>query len=158
MDFTNLPSNHFLAQPRPDPLQSHITGLVDTTTLAAHDFDVDNRTGFMPPQPPLRRLPPTWEIWESNLDAATSQRLQLAERTQKMELQQRIVEIDKSRVWRSNVAKVRLRYECLNLANLVFTDAASLNRRPQVLGKSTSASTSRLVLAPSLLRSYHPTT
>lgn len=106
MDFTNLPSNHFLAQPRPDPLLSQLAGLVDTTTLAAHDFDVDNRTGFMPPQPPLERLPPTWEIWESTLDAAVSQRLQLAERVEEMELQRRATETSKSRHWRHGVTKV----------------------------------------------------
>lgn len=60
-----LNPSHFLA-PRPI-----------TSTLAAHDFDVDNRTGFMPPRPPLRRLPPQWELWESLLDRAKSEEIQL---------------------------------------------------------------------------------
>jgi indoleamine 2,3-dioxygenase len=60
-----LDPSHFLA-PRPI-----------TSTLAAHDFDVDNRTGFMPPRPPLRRLPPQWELWESLLDRAKSEQIQL---------------------------------------------------------------------------------
>ncbi|KAI5985208.1 hypothetical protein EDC04DRAFT_2913939 [Pisolithus marmoratus] len=50
----NLPSVHFLSLPR-GPGASldngpHLDRIVDTTTLAAHDFDVDTRTGFMPPR------------------------------------------------------------------------------------------------------------
>ncbi|KAF9449441.1 Indoleamine 2,3-dioxygenase [Macrolepiota fuliginosa MF-IS2] len=108
MSFANLPSNHFLAQPRPDSLLPQHAGLVDTTTLAAHDFDVDNRTGFMPPQPPMKRLPLTWEVWESKLDAAVSQRLQLAERVEKMDEQRRITETGKSRAWRNSVSEMPL--------------------------------------------------
>jgi len=63
----------FLALPRPSP-----HGLTDTTALAAaHDFDVDDQTGFMPPQPPLTRLPGEWETWEATLDSALTKRLKL---------------------------------------------------------------------------------
>ncbi|KAI5985204.1 Indoleamine 2,3-dioxygenase [Pisolithus marmoratus] len=55
----------------------HLDGIVDTTTLAAHDFDVDTRTGFMPPDPPIRRLPEQWEPWEAILEKAMRARLQL---------------------------------------------------------------------------------
>jgi indoleamine 2,3-dioxygenase len=106
MEFNHLPSTHFLAQPRPDPFQSQAAGLVDTTTLAAHDFDVDTRTGFMPPQPPIKRLPSAWEPWESALDAAMSLKLQLAEIVEEMEVEQRSVEMEKSRTWRTSVAQV----------------------------------------------------
>jgi indoleamine 2,3-dioxygenase len=106
MDFNPLPSTHFLAQPRPDPFQSQAAGLVDTTTLAAHDFDVDTRTGFMPPQPPMKRLPSAWESWESALETAVSQKLQLAEIVEEMELEQRLAETDKSRTWRTSIAQV----------------------------------------------------
>ncbi len=102
---THLPSNHFLAQPRTDPLQPQPEGLVDTTTLAAHDFDVDSRTGFLPPQPPVLRLPSGWEVWESILDVAMSQKLQLAERVERMETEQRALEAEKSKSWRISVAK-----------------------------------------------------
>jgi len=69
---------HFLALPRPDVTLGPLPrGLADTTTLAAHDFDVDNRTGFMPPQPPLTRLPSEWETWEAILDVALTKRLKL---------------------------------------------------------------------------------
>ena len=71
-------SQHFLTLPRPDVTLGPLPrGLTDTTTLAAHDFDVDNRTGFMPPTPPLTRLPSEWEIWEAILDSALMKRLKL---------------------------------------------------------------------------------
>lgn len=71
-------SPHFLALPRPNVTLGPLPhGLTDTTTLAAHDFDVDNRTGFMPPEPPLTRLPSQWETWEAVLDSALTKRLKL---------------------------------------------------------------------------------
>lgn len=71
-------SQHFLALPRPDVTLGPLPhGVTDTTTLAAHDFDVDNRTGFMPPEPPLTRLPIEWETWEAILDSALKKRLKL---------------------------------------------------------------------------------
>lgn len=96
-----LPPEHFLAQPRPDAAFGPPTGTVDTTTLAAHDFDVDTRTGFMPPQPPLVRLPPTWELWEEVLEAATTGRLQLGEKPD-------LSEADRTRSaeWRARVREV----------------------------------------------------
>lgn len=106
MNFPNLPSNHFLAQPRLDPLLPQPPGAVDTTTVAAHDFDIDGRTGFMPLQPPLARLPVSWETWESHLDAALSQGLQLSERVERLDAAQRAVETEKSKSWRSCIAEV----------------------------------------------------
>lgn len=73
-----LPPDHFLNQPRPDFVVGGVDGFVDTTTLAAHDFDVDTRTGFMPPDPPISRLPIEWEPWETILDQAMTIKLQLA--------------------------------------------------------------------------------
>lgn len=97
-----LPSNHFLALPRPDVLVGPPAGVVDTTTLAAHDFDVDTRTGFMPPNPPLARLPSLWEPWEQLLDDAQSYRLQLGNKID-------ITDEEKARSesWRARVAQVR---------------------------------------------------
>ena len=79
-----------------------LTGVLDTTTLAAHDFDVDTRTGFLPPQAPLFRLPSEWEEWEEILQSAVNSRLQLGD---KPNLQQS--EKDNSRKWRERVRKVR---------------------------------------------------
>ena len=99
----NLPPEHFLAQPRPDANAGPPTGTVDTTTLAAHDFDVDTRTGFMPPQPPLTRLPAAWEQWEALLDDATAdnRRLQLAEKPDLSEAERM-----RSAEWRARVRAV----------------------------------------------------
>ncbi|KIJ60347.1 hypothetical protein HYDPIDRAFT_117243 [Hydnomerulius pinastri MD-312] len=73
-----LPPDHFLNLPRPDIIVGAGDGIVDTTTLAAHDFDVDTRTGFMPPDPPMSRLPEDWELWEAILEKAMTTKLQLA--------------------------------------------------------------------------------
>lgn len=68
----------FLALPRPDvTLGTSPCSPTDTTTLAAQDFDVDDRTGFMPPKPPLARLLSEWETWETTLDSAFTRRLKL---------------------------------------------------------------------------------
>lgn len=74
-----LPVTHFLSLPRPGPTApvALIPGGVDTSTLAAHDFDVDTRTGFMPPQPPLARLPAQYAVWEDLLGRAVEGKLQL---------------------------------------------------------------------------------
>ncbi|KAH8115256.1 Indoleamine 2,3-dioxygenase [Phellopilus nigrolimitatus] len=61
---------HFLSLPRPDSFTGPPAGTPDTSTSSAHDFDVDPSTGFMPPQPPLARLPAEWEPWEAALDEA----------------------------------------------------------------------------------------
>lgn len=96
-----LPPEHFLAQPRPDAALGPPAGTVDTTTLAAHDFDVDTRTGFMPPHPPLTRLPPAWEPWEVLLDDARDGKLQLGEKPD-------LSEADRARSdrWRARVREM----------------------------------------------------
>ncbi|KAI0635533.1 tryptophan 2,3-dioxygenase [Trametes polyzona] len=76
----NLPPNHFLNLPRPDAFSPTPAGAPDTSTLAAHDFDVDTRTGFMPPESPLTRLPSAWEPWEAVLEDAIRSKLQLADK------------------------------------------------------------------------------
>jgi indoleamine 2,3-dioxygenase len=96
-----LDPNHFLSLPRPDILIGPPAGVPDTTTLAAHDFDVDTRTGFMPPQAPLARLPSEWEPWETLLDDAISRKLQLGERVD-LEESEKL----KSETWRERVRGV----------------------------------------------------
>lgn len=56
--------SNFLNQERPYLEHGITQGQTDTTTLAAHDFDVDVRSGFMPPKPPLAMLPESWYLWE----------------------------------------------------------------------------------------------
>src|ERR1700722_6409557 len=74
----HLPRLHFLSLPRPSATTPLPPGVPDTSTLAAHDFDIDTRTGFMPPQPPLARLPLEWEPWEAALDQGAGGKLKLA--------------------------------------------------------------------------------
>lgn len=95
-------SDHFLSLPRPDIVIGPPAGIPDTTTLAAHDFDVDTRTGFMPPQPPLPRLPSQWETWEAILDDAIQQKLKLGD-TPEISAS----ELSKSETWRRRVRDVR---------------------------------------------------
>jgi indoleamine 2,3-dioxygenase len=101
MDF--LGEKHYFPPTETDTTISigALSGVLDTTTLAAHDFDVDTRTGFLPPQAPLARLPSAWEEWEAILGDAILARLQLGD---KPDLQQ--LEKDKSRAWRDRVRKV----------------------------------------------------
>ena len=104
MDSTStLISNHFLSLPRPDITVGPPPGVVDTTTLAAHDFDVDPRTGFMPPQIPLPSLPLAWEPWERVLQDAITQRLRLGDTPGLSKSDQ-----DISESWRSHVRSVRV--------------------------------------------------
>lgn len=97
-----LGQNHFLSLPRPDVALGPPTGAPDTTTLAAHDFDVDTRTGFMPPQQPLLRLPSDWELWEVTLDRAIASKLQLGSKVGLTE-----EEAETSERWRVQVREVR---------------------------------------------------
>ncbi|KAG6864593.1 hypothetical protein C0991_008445 [Blastosporella zonata] len=93
-----LGPDHFLSLPRPNILVGPPVGAPDTTTLAAHDFDVDTRTGFMPPQAPISRLPLTWELWEHTLDEARRLGLKLGDTPELSE-----DEVQKSESWRSHV-------------------------------------------------------
>ncbi|EIN12338.1 tryptophan 2,3-dioxygenase [Punctularia strigosozonata HHB-11173 SS5] len=99
----HLSAQHFLTSPRPDALASRPAGVPDTTTLAAHDFDVDTRTGFMPPEPPLTRLPARWDRWEDALEDAIHSRLQLASKPQLTQEQ-----LCQSERWRTRVREIPL--------------------------------------------------
>lgn len=95
-----LSPEHFLLLPRPDYFASP-AGIVDTTTLAAHDFDVDNRTGFMPPQPSLELLPEEWASWEDVLTKAVGRKLKLGEKTDLSDADRAC-----SAMWRAEVRRV----------------------------------------------------
>ena len=96
-----LSPDHFLSLPRPDANLVLPAGVPDTSTLAAHDFDVDTRTGFMPPHPPLSRLSIKWELWEAALDLAMRERLQLGEKVDPLS-----EEAVKSEEWRAGIRSV----------------------------------------------------
>ena len=99
----SLPPTHFLATQRlsSPPSQVIPTGQVDTSTLAAHDFDVDTRTGFLPPIAPLKRLPATWEAWEECLDECKGGRFVLGD-----SLDITPEQMDDSKRWRDRVKEV----------------------------------------------------
>jgi indoleamine 2,3-dioxygenase len=65
-------------------------------------FDIDQRTGFMAPDPPLDRLPQLWEPWEVLLDTAVESKLQIGDKIGISE-EERVV----SRRWREAVRAVR---------------------------------------------------
>jgi len=65
-------------------------------------FDIDQRTGFMPPDPPLDRLPQLWEAWEIVLDAAVESKLQVGDKLGLTKEEKTI-----SKKWRERVRAVR---------------------------------------------------
>ena len=93
--FSHLPQNHILAFPRPSPTSPQRGHVFDTTTVAAHDFDVDARTGFMPPDPPVARLPADWAPWEEVLDRAIESRLRVADAPDRLEA----ADLDRASQW-----------------------------------------------------------
>ncbi|KAJ7178190.1 Indoleamine 2,3-dioxygenase [Mycena filopes] len=96
-----IPPDHFLSLSRLDGLLGSSESVYDTSTLAAHDFDVDNRTGFMPPQAPPSRLTEEWEVWEAALDCAIKQGLQLGDKPGITE-----VEMACSELWREGIREL----------------------------------------------------
>ncbi|KAF8972322.1 Indoleamine 2,3-dioxygenase [Flammula alnicola] len=66
-------------------------------------FDVDQRTGFMAPQPPISRLPGAWDAWESILDDAIEAKLQLGDK-----IGLTAAEATSSKHWRNRVRKMPL--------------------------------------------------
>lgn len=76
-----LPTKHFLSlppsyaqpsQPSSSGTSSHASGGLapNVASLAAADFDVDVRTGFLPANKNVERLPADWSLWEEALLAA----------------------------------------------------------------------------------------
>ncbi|KAJ3798479.1 Indoleamine 2,3-dioxygenase [Lentinula aff. detonsa] len=66
-------------------------------------FDVSSRTGFMPPRPPLGRLPAPWTVWEELLDDARRERLQPGDK-----LGLTTAEMAHSERWRAGVRQIPL--------------------------------------------------
>ena len=97
----HLGEDHFLSLSRPDILVGVPEGVPDTTTVAAHDFDIDTRKGFMPPRSPTSHLPPFWDQWEAILSDAISQSLQLGDKAYLPDSEKR-----KSEMWRDRVRNV----------------------------------------------------
>lgn len=81
--YAALPPGHFLALPPTFsndartslPTESHagLGSAPNVASLAAADFDVDVRTGFLPPGANVSRLPPPYDVWEDALEAASGE-------------------------------------------------------------------------------------
>lgn len=115
-----LPPDHFLSQARPDPVFGSSADVVDTSTLAAHDFDVDNRTGFMPPQAPITRLPALWEPWELVLDEAVGKRIQLGSKPGLSALEEATSEAWRSRVRTVSASRIMTKHDIVKRAPSSF--------------------------------------
>jgi hypothetical protein len=108
--FSSLSPEHALARLRISPAAPNKaqkisvwkeTPGLDTSTLAAHDFDVDVRSGFMPPEPPIAHLPSEWEQWEAILEEGLQARLRIGESPDITP-----EETERSRLWRDTVLNV----------------------------------------------------
>lgn len=95
------PAAQRLPEKREADIKYAVAPLLDTSTLAAHDFDVDARSGFMPPTPPVERLPSEWEEWEQVLDDAMDANLRVGDSPDVTP-----DETQRSQLWRERVAGV----------------------------------------------------
>ncbi|KAL0568474.1 hypothetical protein V5O48_013506 [Marasmius crinis-equi] len=67
-------------------------------------FDVDSRTGFLPSEVPVQRLPGNWSIWEVLLDEAIAKRLALGGKPGGTTVEQAV----ESERWRASVRETPL--------------------------------------------------
>ncbi|KAL0576842.1 hypothetical protein V5O48_005139 [Marasmius crinis-equi] len=87
-------------------------------------FDVDPATGFMPPEPPLRRLPQAWEAWEVLLDEAIHKRLAPGDKVGLT-----MAEATQSERWRASLRAIPL----ISTTELLVDDEPALARRAHVV-------------------------
>lgn len=115
------PPTHFLSQARASLVQGpRHADLFDVSTVAAADYDIDVRSGFMPPAEPVARLLGEFSVWEDILDAALG-RLQLAaDLVDASEGQRRYVA-----EWRTRVKQVRAQFSLGVLPILARMDLIS---------------------------------
>ncbi|KAG8742750.1 hypothetical protein FRC10_000964 [Ceratobasidium sp. 414] len=98
-------SNHFLGLPHHHaPEGPVLDGIIpDTSTVAAHDFDVDVNTGFMPAQAPLTRIPldisTELQAWERALDQGLALQMKLGDQLHLYGPE----ETDKNERWRASI-------------------------------------------------------
>lgn len=143
----SLPPEHFLSLPRQGAM--HLGSVPDTSTLAAHDFDVDVRTGFMPPQPPCSRLPWPWEPWEQALEDALMRRLKLGERRDLSEGNRK-----ESACWRQRVQNVSVSSAVVEILTRLVLDARPSHRRARCFRNTASEGPPCAHLCPAHLRPH----
>jgi indoleamine 2,3-dioxygenase len=71
------------------------------THTLAQDFEIDPRTGFIPPIIPISRLPSQWEAWECALDDLKATRLQLGSKSNLT-----VEDTSASEAWRARIREV----------------------------------------------------
>jgi hypothetical protein len=98
-----------IAQQHPiSDAESNTLALPDTSSLAAADFDIDVRSGFLPPSPPITSLSDLdestlWPGWESLLARAKEECFLPSERTP--------AQAEMSKLWRMEVETMALKGE-----------------------------------------------
>jgi hypothetical protein len=86
----------------------------DTSTLAAADFDVDVRSGFLPPEEPVRRLEGIEEeLWENALDKAQSLPLRIGGGGQSVTLRERRA----AHEWRRSIRRMMVLHPSPQITN-----------------------------------------
>lgn len=100
--------SHFLDLPHHVQPGPELDGIVpDTSTVAAHDFDVDVNTGFMPTYAPLTRFPAEvgdLMVWERVLDEGLALGMKLGDQLGRFAPE----ETEKNERWRASVRAVRI--------------------------------------------------
>ena len=122
----------------------------DTYMLDGDDFDVNVKTGFLPPQPPLIRLTPQYEIWEQTLDDASSLQLKLGERndlTEKDRMEsatwRRVVEeVNNAQYCNVNAGSPLILVRCLFSPRIISQDPKFCLEGPTMCSHSPCTSTS----------------
>jgi indoleamine 2,3-dioxygenase len=102
-----LAPTHFLDLPhhvQPGPVLNGV--LPDTSTVAAHDFDVDVNTGFMPTETPLLRIPrqvsADMQAWEDLLSEGLALNMKLGDQLAQYGPEETI----KNQSWRLKIRSV----------------------------------------------------
>lgn len=155
--------NHALAKSRVSPATYRSPGTaitsktctespsLDTSTLAAHDFDVDVRSGFMPPEPPVQRLPSAWQEWEEALDDAIDAKLRVGD-----SINITPDEAERSQLWRKRVEKASSSPVALPRSRLMpcYSDVYHRSGHAQNFRETSSSSPFGPCLDTSLLCAY----
>ena len=75
--------------------------LQNPTHIVAQDFEIDTRSGFVPSNIPISRLPTQWEAWECALDNLKANRLQLGDKPNLS-----AEDTSRSEAWRARIREV----------------------------------------------------
>lgn len=115
-------------------------------------FDISVESGFLPNEPPLDRLPPAFDLWESAL-ASANDALSLGEDNSTEAVAKR----ESSRLWRLQLQNVRLSFIFFTqVLNIILSVPDRLDRVSSRGRALPSASASRTGIPCSFLRALNP--